>query len=190
MHLDECLHWAAAYTTLSQKLNLQENTPEHLQSVFLWLRYKAAYVALSCSQSTSQMIYDNYLEDFKEIIRIAKILQAHPTGNSIFVFDLKYIAQLYITSIRCRHPKVRREAIGILLLRPYREGVWDSIVAGKMATAIMELEEEGMVGDYIPEENRVRGTLMRFNLTHRAGTLKCFLNTAQGLVVKERDVKW
>lgn len=84
MHLDDCLHWASAYTKLRENMSLQVNTPEYLQSIFLWLRYKAAYVALSCSHSTSQMIYDDFLEDFEEIIRIAEILQSHPTGNSVF----------------------------------------------------------------------------------------------------------
>lgn len=107
-----------------------------------------------------------------------------------FLFDLKYVAQLYIMSIRCRYPKVRREAIGILLLRPYREGVGDSIVTGYMTIAIIKLEEEGMVGDYIPEKSRVRWTLMKFNLSRRAGMLKCFLNTDRRLVIKVRDVRW
>jgi hypothetical protein len=191
MHMNECMAWAHSYTTLRNTLKCKEISLERIRAEFLWLRYLTSYVTISCFQSVSQMVYDDYVQYFKEIIRIAKILQAHPTGNSIFVFDTRYIPQLYFAAIRCRDPYVRREAIGVMLAKPYREGVWDSFQAGKMAAAVMEIEEEGMInGSFIPEESRVRGTTIDFNLPNRTGTLKCFLSSSQGPMVKERHISW
>lgn len=190
MHLDEDQRWVEAYNTLCRKLQLNENSDGYMRSRSLWLRYLTGHIVLACSQTASQMSYDDYVQNFSEIVSIAKLLQSHPTGKSIFVFDPSYIPDLYFTAVRCRHPKVRREAIDVLLARPYREGVWDSLAAGNMAAAVMEIEEQGTNGSYIPEENRVRGTATKFNLPDRSGNLKCFLSTSEGLVVKERNIRW
>jgi hypothetical protein len=190
MHLEECMRWATAYTALRKKLALKQDSPDYIHAIFLWLRHKTGYIALACSQSANQLVYDAYLDDFRQVVQIAKILHAQPSNTAVFTFDLRYIPQLYFTAIRCRNRIIRKEAIGILLSRPYREGVWDSIVAGKMATTVMEIEEEGLVGDHIPEEKRVRGTMMEFSLVRRSGRLKCFLSTGDGIVIKQRDIQW
>ncbi|KAK2047281.1 hypothetical protein LZ31DRAFT_564021 [Colletotrichum somersetense] len=51
---------------------------------------------------------------------------------------------LYIIGAKCRHPLVRREALGILRRQPMREAVRDSIVAAKVVERIIEVEEGGL----------------------------------------------
>lgn len=56
---------------------------------------------------------------------------------------------------------VRKESIWLLLEKSWREGVWDSVMAGKICRWLMEIEEEGMMmvdgRGYVPEWSRVKG---------------------------------
>ena len=190
LHLEECLRWAEAYKALRRRLTLTQESPDYINAIYLWLRHRTGYIALACSQSANQIVYDAYTDDFRQIVQIAKVLHTQPSNTAVFTFDLRYIPQLYFTAIRCRNRVIRRQAIELLLSRPYREGVWDSLVAGKMATTVMEFEEEGLEGNHIPEDKRVRGTMIKFNLMSRSGCLRCFLSTKDGIVVKQRVIRW
>lgn len=53
------------------------------------------------------------------------------------------IPVLYIIGAKCRHPAVRRKALGILRRQPIREAVWDSVVVARVVERIMEIEEDG-----------------------------------------------
>lgn len=90
-------------------------------------------------------------------------------------------------AIKCRDSNTRREAINMLLSKSWREGVWDSIMAGRMASAIMEIEEEGLQDGFIPNEARVRGTKLKSNLQKREGTLTCFMSSGR---VVNRKIWW
>lgn len=143
--------------------------------------------ALSTTLSTDQLIYDDRIEEVSEIIRLAKILHSHPSSKGEFAFDLGYIPQLYVMAIKCRDRHLRREAIQLLRSRSWREGVWDSNLAGSMAIALMAVEEEGLQGEFVPNEARVRGMKMKFDLQKREGHLTCFMTGGE---VKEQTVRW
>jgi len=192
-YLKECRDWWVSFSPLYER---RHHRTCFISIVMLRLRYVSAYCMLACFLSNNQTIYDNYIEDFREIVFHAKTMLAHETSNTRFTFDLGFIAQLYIAGARCRDRGVRRDAIALLLSKPRREGVWDSILAGNMARAIMDVEEEGMPkgNDLRPlEENRLKGTIMSFNLFKRSAKLTCVLNrvdTEGRVVVKEREIHW
>jgi hypothetical protein len=191
--LNEYSRWWSAFKPLYET--------RHQRSCFigllvLRLRYLSAGYMLACFLSDNQTIYDNYIEEFRETVFLARTVLAHESSNTAFNFDLSFVAQLYIVGARCRDRLIRRNAIELLLSKPRREGVWDSILAGHMARAVMEVEEEGMAKDSHlrpPEENRVRGTMMSFDLFKRSATLLCVVNAVTadgGYVMKERLLSW
>jgi hypothetical protein len=49
---------------------------------------------------------------------------------------------LFMVAVRSRHPIIRRKAIALLLHYPRREGLWDGVVAGRIAYESMMTEEE------------------------------------------------
>ncbi|PVI06225.1 hypothetical protein DM02DRAFT_610185 [Periconia macrospinosa] len=56
-------------------------------------------------------------------------------------FELSPIVPLFVASVRCRDPIIRRRAIALLLNCRRREGVWDSFGAGLVALQVVKTEE-------------------------------------------------
>jgi len=100
-----------------------------------------------------------------------------------FSLDLGIIPPLFVVATKCRARKLRREAIRLLLSSPRREGMWDSILCGKAAQWIMEVEEEGMreyeewdpvgVNEGVKEEKRVMVKEILFDLQRREAMISC-----------------
>lgn len=105
-----------------------------------------------------------------------------------FALDLGIVPPLFVVATKCRDRKLRREAIRLLMSSPRREGMWDSLLSGRAATWIMEIEEEDLppfspwsfngtgkdVGDTVPaEDKRVMVKEILFDLQNRHATLRC-----------------
>lgn len=60
-----------------------------------------------------------------------------------FSLSLGIIPLLYMVSTRCRDPVLRRRAIHLLSICNRREGIWDSWLASRVSTRIVEIEEDG-----------------------------------------------
>lgn len=99
-----------------------------------------------------------------------------------FALDLGIIPPLFVVATKCRDRRLRRDAIGILLSSPRREGMWDSILSGQVARWIMEIEEEGMVPfalwgsaavEIVRDERRVMVKEILFDLQRREATIRC-----------------
>lgn len=195
--------------------------------------------------STSEMDFDKFAGQFKDIIELAKEvvvdeeltlaqekcgntdscrhkngtrhihhfpgLTSHQPGAIIdehnyshikpsFALDLGIVPPLFVVATKCRHRKIRREAIRLLLSSPRREGMWDSILTGRVAQWIMEIEEEGLTpwdGPYgraaleiVPDEKRVMVKEITFDLQRREATLRCGTRgTMEGDEDRRRRVK-
>ncbi|KAK4443303.1 hypothetical protein QBC34DRAFT_284485, partial [Podospora aff. communis PSN243] len=108
--------------------------------------------SLRCGDET---IYDSHTASFATILEQAtnlwnKIVDYVPVtprpgqpDHLSFTVDLGFIPPLYFTALRCRVPRFRRLAIGLLASTPHREGVWDGAVTAAIARKIVEMEEGG-----------------------------------------------
>ena len=100
-----------------------------------------------------------------------------------FALDLGIVPPLFVVATKCRDRKLRREAIRLLMSSPRREGMWDSILCSKVATWIMEIEEEGMnpfdtwnplsFTQVVSDDRRVMVKEITFDLQQREATLRC-----------------
>lgn len=121
-------------------------------------------IALRAAFFINESAYDIFLPEFKIIVDYARILlelqkaQARlakmkdgdddETGGSVgpvihFAFDIGIVPPLYLVMVKCRDPRVRREALKLLEQNPRREGVWDSVAVTKLGKWVISLEEEG-----------------------------------------------
>jgi len=178
--------------------------------------------------STTEMDFDNFLEQCKEIVELAKEVvvdeelflaqercgnltscRHRANGNSThhqfpglashqpgayhedgylhikpsFALDLGIVPPLFVVATKCRDRKLRREAIRLLLSSPRREGMWDSILSGRVAQWIMEIEEEDLLPwegpwgrapmETVPNEKRVMVKEILFDMQRREATLRC-----------------
>lgn len=74
--------------------------------------------------SPTEMVYDEYLDDFRYIVSEFDDLveNSQIESSPIFENDLGLIPLLYLVASRCRDPWLRREAIGLLRLMHRHDG--------------------------------------------------------------------
>ncbi|KAI9052162.1 hypothetical protein LZ554_003524 [Drepanopeziza brunnea f. sp. 'monogermtubi'] len=121
-----------------------------------------------------------------------------------FALDLGIVPPLFVVATKCRDRKLRREAIRLLMSSPRREGMWDSILSGRVGQWIMTIEEatmspwEGPSGraarETVPDERRVMVKEILFDMQSREATLRCGTRGARpgdlDTRAKETHISW
>ncbi|TAQ87008.1 hypothetical protein B7494_g4666 [Chlorociboria aeruginascens] len=88
--------------------------------------------------------WDTFMPQFKEMISLGEkiisstFLEGHTTS---FCLDMGIVIPLYGITTKCRDPIIRRKAIALLRSTSRQEGLWNSLLAARVAERIMELEE-------------------------------------------------
>jgi hypothetical protein len=225
--------WAEAFDPLLQaRRHLGVSNTERAGINVLRMLHLNGSILFHMSYSTSEMNFDNFNKDFKEIVDLAKEvvvdeeltlaqarcgnpsncrhsqtnrpprnpahyfpgLTSHQPGayreednychiKASFALDLGIVAPLFVAATKCRDRKLRREAIRLLMSSPRREGMWDSILSGRVAQWIMEIEEEGLTPydgqfgraakEIVKEDQRVMVKTILFDLQRREATIRC-----------------
>ncbi|KAK3899368.1 hypothetical protein C8A05DRAFT_18187 [Staphylotrichum tortipilum] len=160
-HLQSALsNWLQTYTTSLPTLlsppsvsNLLAALGPHLLLLHHTMTTIIAATALP-DPVTDEMVYDVYTPAFTAILaQAATLLRATAeytgegggtrtrTKNLGFTIDMGFVPPLYFTALKCRVPRLRRAAVGMLASAPHREGVWDGDVAGWVAGFVVGVEE-------------------------------------------------
>ncbi|CZR63601.1 uncharacterized protein PAC_13498 [Phialocephala subalpina] len=116
-------------------------------ALFIQLSLSIGYIAVSTRLSTDEMIHDDYNPVYKRVVFLAEsVLKEMPSRNkkrpTNFCFDTRVIVPLWMAGLKCRERSIRRAAINLLLSWPRREGIWDSVFAGRVLQWVMKVEEE------------------------------------------------
>lgn len=190
----DLMKWSAAFQGILGTSQLAPHSENFLGAIVLQLRFKTNFILHSCAISNSQTSFDKFLPDFQEVLNLTKRLLAHPKAIPCCTFDNAIIAQLHVVATKCRNSNLRHEALSLLLSREWREGMWDSILFGRMAQVIVNTEEEEMdLNGFVPETARIRGTKNEFDEQTRIGVSQCYMSAADELgnpVVKIRPMTW
>ncbi|CAG8949004.1 hypothetical protein HYFRA_00002132 [Hymenoscyphus fraxineus] len=172
--------WFSAFKPLYQKV-CEKETPERViyaktLVVFARTGHHGTYI-LCCDD---EMEYDQFTDSYRETVDYCEdILRAMEPSEKWppdpkFSFDSIVVIPLYIISHKCRDPVVRRKCISLLLGYSRREGVWDSIFAGKMGQWAMEVEEDFIGEDgVIPGWARIHGMGFEKDIADRQAVLTC-----------------
>ncbi|KAN0099262.1 hypothetical protein V8E51_013037 [Hyaloscypha variabilis] len=136
--------------------------PEKHYALFIQLSLAIGYIGLCTHLATDESIHDQYNPVYKRVVYLAKeVMKELPVTNktrpSNFCFDTRVIVPLWVVGLKCREPTIRRDAINMLLSNPRREGIWDSVFAGKVLQWSMEVEEEFMEHGCVPGWARLAG---------------------------------
>ncbi|KAF1958556.1 hypothetical protein CC80DRAFT_14520 [Byssothecium circinans] len=123
----------------------------------LLLTYHLTSLKLKTALSASELIFcePEPLSSFGAILsytfvilhqRNKKLYPVYlPTGQTqseyFFSLESSIVEALYYTSIKCRHPVLRRCAVGLLRCAG-REGVWDGTIMALVSDHVIKLEEE------------------------------------------------
>jgi len=112
-----------------------------------------------------QMSWDKYTNVFEEVVKIGESIlspTSSPSPYSVvadashsisppkakmrpyFTLDIGVVAPLYDIARRCRDPHVRRRAIGLLYAYPRQEGMYNGVLAARVAERVVQIEENGL----------------------------------------------
>ncbi len=134
--------------------------PQKHYALFIQLSMAIGYIGLSTHLAVDETIHDQYNPVYKRVVFLAKAVMKempHKRRPSNFCFDTRVIVPLWVVGLKCREPTIRREAINFLLTNPRREGIWDSVFAGKVLQWAMEVEEEFIEDGMVPAWARLAG---------------------------------
>lgn len=175
-HLQRALDWGAAFEPHFLHSRTPEGKDDFVRATLLQIRLKTTMISATSSPTAGEVQYDKCYHLFRDIVELVKeIPYDNPTSHSeraSFTFDVGRVGSLYIVATRCRDCALRREAISLLLSKPRRECIWDNVVAARVATVVMLMEEAGLRGRFVPESSRIRIEGLSFNLLQSRGRLR------------------
>ncbi|OGE48805.1 hypothetical protein PENARI_c026G02870 [Penicillium arizonense] len=76
----------------------------------------------------------------------AHLLQTPYCGGASFTVEAGYIPPVYYTALKCRVPRIRRQAVRTLRAAPHREGVWNGPLLADVLEEIITIEEGDFAG--------------------------------------------
>lgn len=175
-HILQMNRWSLAFQQLYASLRASRHK-DLTGATLVLLQAKMSFICLASAFSTMETLYDDFMVEFHEIMALAEsvyeTLVVRSGGRLLYHFDGGIIPPLFLVATKCRDRALRRQAIARLSSSPWREGVFDSICCGKMATWIMGVEEEGITdGDLIPEHRRLRIRRSNIDLPRRRAQLQ------------------
>jgi len=168
--------WLQAFQGLFERTRHHPGSKDFLGANTMMIEYLSTKLTVLLSGQNHETYCDDFLQDHIEIIRLARdLFEMSPRCHekAIFAFDGSNVSALFIVATRCRDSVVRREAIDLLRKYPRREGLWDSSMAVRVSTWLMNMEESGMVDGYVPEPSRLRIVKTDLNLSARSVTVCC-----------------
>ncbi|AEO57817.1 hypothetical protein MYCTH_2139072 [Thermothelomyces thermophilus ATCC 42464] len=131
----------------------------HVHTTFIWI---------STALSQHETVFDDYVDTFSAIIPLAtEVISSLSTPipeppaaetnrlATLFTFEMYIIAPLYFVAAKCRHPLIRRAALGLLRRHPMRrENLWRANVMAAIAERTMRLEEKHLRADSQPHSRQ------------------------------------
>lgn len=168
--------WFKTFNPLFEESRKEPGSKTFLAASMMMVRYLPSKFAM-WKAPVCDIYTDQYLEDFKKIVHLVReVLEEHsvaPASMAVYGMEVNFVLGLFLVGTRCREPKVRREAIALLVKHPRREFLGDSLMAAKVARWLMEKEEEGMVDGFVPEMARLRIVKHDFLLKERWTVIRC-----------------
>jgi hypothetical protein len=137
--------WIHAFNSFFSLLeNIDAETS--LGSNVLMVQYYITQIKVSTCFLLDEMIYDQYLPQFEEIVdRSEKVINAEndpwlKSRGPCFTLDIAMAQPLYFLARKCQDPQLRRRAVE-LMKKVGREGIYTGRTVAKVAEWIICAEE-------------------------------------------------
>lgn len=143
---------------------------------------------ISNCQSTKEMSCDSFNDDFKRILALStSYLKDRPLKTSTaeplhrtFTLESGVLPSLYLISIKCRNPVLRRQAISMIYRATCQEGMWEGPTIARYVEQVADFEEaaadhcgELSESDDVPESARFSDVILAVSEDPGYGRLIC-----------------
>ncbi|KAL6248630.1 hypothetical protein RBB50_004885 [Rhinocladiella similis] len=117
-----------------------------LPTLILYGHFLQTRIYAETSLELSQGCYDQYLSEFRSVIRVAERGLGQPstedqTYAQRFSFESCFLGMLYLCALKCRQLTTRRRLISLMRLSSEKEALWYRGESITVASRVMELEE-------------------------------------------------
>jgi len=202
----ESLRWSGAFGPLLARLSLPITT--NMDKITTLTMNIAASSSRACASGILTGLetqYDTQVDIFRLVVAQTTQLLALQEEESrksdtrsetdtsfVFSFELGVITPLSLVIVKCRDPRIRRDALNLLYKYPRREGVWDSVITAALGRWVINMEEEweglndpwdGVAEIWLPENKRLRGVSVRYDQVHKKVI-------TSGLQFNAREGRW
>lgn len=153
--LTELEQWEHKTLRLLSNTTLSLARPASSGLLFLKICHATVHLIILAGITHSdyhELSWDNYLGHFERIIALSALfIQAEVYKNPLLSSEVSLdgpgiIMSLWLVAFRCRHPLLRRRALGLLRASRRQEGMWMSTSAAVVAQRLIEIEEAGSRG--------------------------------------------
>lgn len=177
-HVSGTHQWFLAFEPLFASLQTSPSK-DLVGGTLLQVQAKMSAITLASAFFVLETGYDVFLPEFHDIVTLTDSVSGmvlagrnHQDKRLIYHFDGGFIPPLFLVATKCRDRALRRKAIALLDMAPYREGVFDSVCVAKMAEWIVAVEEEGIDEGEIPDYRRLRIRRSNIDLPMRRAQLQ------------------
>ncbi|KAJ5788432.1 transcriptional regulator family: Fungal Specific TF [Penicillium paradoxum] len=96
----------------------------------------------------NEILENSLLDILKQPSACSYLLQMPECGGNGFTVEAGYIPPIYYTALKCRVPRIRRQAVKALRAVPHREGAWNGPILADVLEEVIAVEEgEFYTGD-------------------------------------------
>ena len=191
IYVSEIRRWDHAFERMLNQVLWNPNHPNTTRALMMKVHSITTSLSLADHLSTSELHWDKLMPEFKNLVYLCKKLLEHPAYvRGQFAFDMGLIYPLIIPTLNCRDRRLRREAIDLLSESPWREAHWDSSHAADVAKFVMQVEEEGVETDFIPEWARVKSFGIDIQMNTGIVRLSCLRGVGGAAVTVEGTMDW
>jgi hypothetical protein len=153
----EMAMWKKSYETMTATIMPQTSKAlEFFAGRFLGLYYNMTSILVDVCLDTSPMVFDRHNAIFANIIshsiqsyhlrfsgQVSIDEARHKSGSFVLnsISDMGWITPLFFTALLCRNHRIRHQAVRLLESAPHKEGIWDGLLAARVAEQVIALEE-------------------------------------------------
>lgn len=155
--------WRKAFKKFQETNALKLTGESARYCIVMDIHQLATQIIIPSHSFKTQLEYDRYTSFFEKIIdRVSYLIdtKAQEKIHHYPKFDIGLIPSMFLTALRCRHPRIRRKAIALLRRGPRQEGVWNSDMIACVAERVLEIEEIGLTEpkscEDIPLSSRIK----------------------------------
>jgi hypothetical protein len=158
---EELAVWIRRCQPPSQKLANKQISLEKFAYKLLGLYHTAAHIMVSSiphlrneaifdSQTASFLSIINQSIEINRLVKEGERLHDYPGRNemSSSITDLGWIPPLFFTALKCRHHRIRMQAMKLLSYALHKEGTWDANLSVSLAREVVKLEEGTFYHNY------------------------------------------
>ena len=138
--------WLSAFVSSMEASEGSDEPYKHSAATVFDMYHTALFIGISVALDQDEMAYDRFTDCFERMVRIAPfairaICGPNPSVTPPFTFENGAGFPLFYVVSKCRDPRIRRDALALLLETPSMEGLHKSIHSARTGADIIAIEE-------------------------------------------------